>query len=523
MYIGFRVRRAMPRIPVPASTQPRDTQRFLREFESRLEKLDRAILVGDWNQGIGRSSEGSAPWQLKRSALLSDERILAWVRAARRRGGPQAIERRLELLERILLDVQVEQTPEVVRLRAKMQSRIHEFRPVWRGRRVNRAVIMRVVYESPNEPERRRAYYALEPLYRPLEEGLRELVELRNQQARALGFRTMAEMRLSFDHLTPGRLKELGELTAGPARACVRALRDRFRDGTGQSGWHPWDLIYAQHRSAWIPDRLFPRREMLPRIFAALKEWGFRTDRMHFRVVFHDTPFGGLTLAPDAPRDIRILIHPMGGLHSYGIMFHEVGHAVHSSLIRAPRHLLRWHENIPGFGAFHEGVGGLFEDIPTWESWLSAQPGVGAKRAKEYARVTRDATPALAAWHTMFSRIEQTLYEHPVRDPMPEVHRFERDVFGYDDFEPLSFVDAFFVESPVYVQNYLLALLFGEQVFLSLRHLYGEELWPNRHVGPWLTRNWFAPGSLHDWLPRVKEVTGRPFGAEAFRSAFTAN
>ena len=512
----------MARISLPTSARPRDTERFLREFESRLEKLDRAILLGDWNQSIGRSSEGATPWQLRRSRLLSDERILSWVRSARRRALSFPLHRRLELLERVLLDVQVEQQPEVARLRSRAQARIHEYRPTWKGRRVNRAVVMRILYESPRESDRRKAYYAFEPLYRPLEEGLRKLVELRNEKARTLGFRTMAEMHLGFAHLTSRRLQELSEATARPARTHLRALREEFRDATGQSGWHPWDLMYAQHRRAPLPDRLFPRREMVPRIFAALDQWGFRTDRMRFRVAFHDNPFGGMALAPDAPRDIRILALPMGGRLAYGIMFHEFGHAVHSSLLRVPSHLLR-SERIPGFGAFHEGVGGLFEEIPTWESWLSRQPGVGAARAKEVARVSRETLPVLAAWHSTFGRTEQALYEHPGRDPTPGVHRFERDVFGYDDFEPLSFVDAFYVESPVYVQSYLLSILFDEQIFRTLRDLYGEPLWPNRHVGPWLTRNWFAPGLLYDWLPRVKEVTGRPFGAEAFRAAFGAH
>jgi hypothetical protein len=512
----------MASLALPSRSSPRDAVRFIRELDRRLERLDRAILVADWDLQVGRSKEGSARWQLKRARFLSDERLLDWVRSAQRKSWPFPVRRRLELLERVLLDTQVEQHPEVVRLRSDLQRKIITYRPLWKGKRVGRSVLYRVMQESPRESERKRAFYAYESLHRPIEGPLQQLIELRNQRARALGYRSMAEMRLGFDGLTPRRLREFADRAAELARGRLRTLRETFRAETGQSSWGPWDFLYARHRRAPLPARWFPRSEMMPRILAAVSKWGFRTERMRFRVVFHDTPFGGLTLAPDPPRDVRILIHPQGGWTSYMIMFHEVGHAVHSSLIRAPRHLLRWSENVPGFGPFHEGIGGLFEEIPNGIEWLSTQPRVDAARAEEFAREQRDGNLIWAAWHACWFRAEELLYERPERDPMPEVERLERRVFGFDPYRPHSFVDTFFVDSPLYAPNYLLAILFGCQVSRALRSLFGEPLWPNRKVGPWLARNWFAPGSLYDWVPRMKEITGRPFGTEAFRSEFAA-
>lgn len=501
----------------PTDLSPKGGEEFIRKLDMRLETLDRAILVAEWNQQIGRSVRGSAPWQLKRARLLADDRLLRWVQSARKRNWPILLHRRLELLERILLDAQVEQHPDVVRIRSDLQNRIISFRPTWNGRKVNRAVVFRLGRVSPHESVRRRAYYAFERLHRPLENHLQQLIRVRNERARELGFPTFAEMRLGFQGLTASHLEEVSKKAADFARGRVRALRDSLL-GTGeQSGWHPWDFAYARERRVPLPDRLFPRQNMLPRILKAIGEWGFQTDRMRFRVVFHDTPFGGLTLAPDPPRDVRILVHPQGGWLAYDIMFHEVGHAVHSASIRAPRHLLRWHENIPGFGAFHEGIGALFEDIPSNVLWLSTQPGVGTKRAEEFAGLAKDASVLDAAWQAGWLRIEQELYRRPDRDPMPEVQRFERRIFGYDDYVPLSFVDTFFVSDPTYCSNYLLAILFKAQLTRALRTLFGDPVWPQRKVGPWLTRNWFAPGSIYDWLPRIREITGHPFGVEALQ------
>ena len=510
----------MARLLVPSSPDPRESRRFLRELEGRLERLDRAILVAEWDLFTGRSRAGAERWNLRRSKLLSDERLLPWVRSSLRRGGPMPVHRRFELLERVLLDAQVEQHPEVVRLRSELQRRIAEYRPRWKGRRADRTVVQKALRESPNSEERRRAFYALEELHRPLQEPLRSLIRLRNERARTLGFRSFAEMRLGFDNITPARLEELAQQVVAPARVRVRRLREGFQDRTGQAEWHPWDLWFAQEQRTPLPDRCFPRGPMLRRIFQAVGKWGFRTDRMRFHVVFHDVPVGGLTLAPDPPQDVRILVHPVSDWLAYVVMFHEVGHAVHSASIRAPRHLLRWHENIPGFGPFHEGIGTLFEDIPTEEAWLASVPGLGARRAHDFAEATREDNAVNGGGHATWMRVEQALYRNPERDPVDDLRRFQRRVFDYDDYSPLSFVDSFFVDSPIYSPCYLLALLFSYQLRDRMREICGEPFWPNPKVGPWLRREWFADGSLHDWVPRLRELTGRPFGAEAFLRQF---
>ena len=375
----------MAELSLPRVTDGRDVERFVLDLDRRLERLDRAILVADWNQQIGRSTEGSSAIQLRRSAMLSEARLLSWVRAAVRRPLPMPIARRLGLLERVLLETQVEQHPSVVRLRSRLQRRLVAFRPRWNGKRANRSAIYRVFREDPVAAHRRRAYYVLDPLYRPMEEEVRELIRIRNERARAVGFRTFADLRLGFEGFTPARIEELAEAASAWAGPTIRGLRDRPDPPRARTGWYPWDFFYVRAQLNSLPERSFPRSTMLPTILRAVRAWGFPTERMRFKVVFHDLPAGGLTLAPDPPRDVRILVHPQGGWPAYQVMFHEVGHAVHSASIRAPRHLLRWHENVPGFGGFHEGIGGLFESVASSPAWLASQPGVTRSEADRIA------------------------------------------------------------------------------------------------------------------------------------------
>ncbi|MFZ3355148.1 MAG: hypothetical protein WA549_00140, partial [Thermoplasmata archaeon] len=386
------------------------------------------------------------------------------------------------------------------------------------GKKVDRSRIHRIVQEDPNQVNRKRAFYALEPLYRSMEEPLRELIRARNEHARTRGFRTFAEMRLGFDGITPARLEELASTVVATAPGRMRAPGERFRSETKGAGWHPWDFPFTIRNAAPLPDRSFPRRSMLPRILKAVQGWGFRTERMRFRVVFHDLPAGGLTLAPAPPHDVRILVHPRGGWPAYHVMFHEVGHAVHSASIRAPGHLLSWHENIPGFGGFHEGIGKFFEEISHHPDWLSAQTGVSHAQAEAFAMQRSSTDLWDAAWIVPWVRTEQALYRNPSSDPASRAGRELRRLFGYDDYAPPSFVDSFYVDTPIYGQNYLLAILFHHHLVQNVRQRFGDPVWPNPRVGPWLTRQWFAPGSMYDWVPRVRKVMGVSFSARPFQA-----
>jgi hypothetical protein len=507
-------------LSVPGSRNPREGRRFIAELDRRLEVVDRAILVAEWNLQTGRSRAGSDRWQLRRSELLSDPGLLEWVRRALGRAWSVEDRRRLELLERVLLDTQVEQHPDVVRLRGELQRRIVAFRPLWKGKRVGRAVVRQAAREARDGRVRRAAYYGFDPLFRSMEEDLRRLVRMRNERARELGFRTFAEMRLSFFQLTPSRLVELAEAAASPARSRFRRLRDLYFDATGASEWHPWDVYFARRLQVQLPDRRFPIRGMLRSILSATRAWGFRTDRMRFRVVYHDLPAGGLTLAPDPPKDVRILVHPAGGFLSYDVMFHEVGHAIQSASVRAPGHLLKWHENVPGFGPFHEGIGALFEEIPGSAAWLATRPSIDQAAAERYEQVLGESGPMECASIAAWFRPELALYQDPDRDPRPRAQQWWRKVGGFDSYRAHSFADSFFVDAPVYAPNYLLANLFCHQVRKNLRERFGDAFWPNRRIGPWLTRTWFAPGSMIEWPQKIRETTGRPLDARAFREDY---
>jgi len=495
----------------------RAARAFLDPVEERLAVLDRAILLAEWRLVTGASRRGSGPWQARRHRLLNAPGLLESTRAFRAAGYGGSLERRLTLLERTTLETRIEQEPEIVRLRGRLQSRVARYRPSWHGRRVSRIVPRTALRTSPDRRERRRAFYAEEPLYRALEDDLRRLVAVRNGNAREFGFRSYPEFRLSFDRLSVAQFEELTEAALRHVAVEMRRCRDAFQDRTGDRGWYPWDAPYEDHLAKGLSDAYFPGREMLRAVVDGVRGWGVPAATLRFRVTRHDLASGGLCLAPDPPRDVRVVIHPgNGGWLEYSVLFHEVGHAVHSASIRGRTHLLRWHEGVPGFGGFHEGIGEFFCLIPESEAWLRTRRHLPPEAIRSFRRAASRSPLTNVAFLAHWTGLELGLYLRPNEDPAERSRRLERRIFGFDAHPARSFADSFFIELPVYATSYLIATLLRAQLSRAVRDQVGGPVWPNRKIGPWLIDRWFRGGSSFDWLPRVREVTGAPFGAAAF-------
>lgn len=473
-------------------------------------------MLADWRLYSGRSTEGSLKWQLRRQKLLSARGLVEWAAHGVQQAPDATTARRFELLRRMATEAMLEQHPSIARPRAKLQRRIAAFRPRWKGRRATRAMVREKARRSDRREDRCAGWYAEDPLHRSIEEPLRSLARLRNERARECGFRSYPEYRLSYEGFSVSRLEELLALSARRVREACLNKRGEFEAATGLHDWYPWDSAYADELAARTPRESFTSRSMLRSVLAGVRQWGFGPRPLKFRVDQHDLSAGGIEIPVDPPGDVRVLVHDMSGWLYYMILFHEVGHAVHSRSVRPHSPLLRWHEYLPGFPGFVEGIGTLFEEIPRSYEWLATRPRVGSHLAGQISSVKHLSEITGLSWLIAWVRGELELYRNPGGDIARTRFECLRRLGGFDAFSFPSFGDSFYVEIPVYTQSYLFATLFAKQLLETMREEMGETLWPNPQFGPWLTQNWFQPSGEFDWVPHLRDVTGRPFGTASF-------
>ncbi|MCI4370692.1 MAG: hypothetical protein L3J81_05115, partial [Thermoplasmata archaeon] len=118
----------------------REATRALDTVERRLARFDRGIGLADWAMYTGRGDERVlVRWQTERAEFLRDPAQPRLVERLAETAASATVARRTELLRRSVLDAAVEQAPEIVRLRSRLQARIVRYRPLWKGKRVGRA------------------------------------------------------------------------------------------------------------------------------------------------------------------------------------------------------------------------------------------------------------------------------------------------------------------------------------------------------------------------------------------------
>ncbi|MCI4361007.1 MAG: hypothetical protein L3J91_04830, partial [Thermoplasmata archaeon] len=278
-----------------ATAPPAAISAALRSLERRVASLDRAVAHADWALYTGRSRSSPVRWQIARARLLGAEGLLEWSEEAQRRVDSPLDCRRLELIRRAALIARLENPPAIARLRGRLLDRLVAMRPRWKGRRRSESEIWELGRQDTNAARRRQAFYAATPFLRPLEAELRELIQLRNDQARSLGFRTYAEARLGVEGLSPSAIEGFVEALEPRLRALARSARDRFREKLPDVPFTPWNWSHLRWRDTAEIDRSFPARRMLGEVLGALRRWGFRPAQLRFRIDRVDLPSAGMT------------------------------------------------------------------------------------------------------------------------------------------------------------------------------------------------------------------------------------
>jgi len=502
--------------PPSATSNVRATSAFLDELERSLARIDRAVNLANWEFEMGKPVSNLRGLQASRTRLLTSPGLMEWARDARARQSSDTLSRRLELIERMALDAKLEQNPEVARIRNSLYERLHRFKPKLKGRTVTFTELWDHLWKDADREVRREAYYAQDSLFRSMEPGVRRLIQARNEVAKNLGYRGFAEARLGMEKLSPSSLEGIMDsLPLSRFKELEKSRKERFHKLTGADGWYPWDETYLHRLESAGSTHAFPAQGVVETVLSGVRKWGFRGNALQFKIIRKPNPYVGSQMAIDAPKDVRVVVDPREGSVHYHILFHEFGHAIHSRSVRGESFLLRNHEFAASFNGLCESIAGLFEDIPSTANWLRTRAGLSSAEIEKLLTLNGEATAQRISELTGIVRSELSLYRDPRVDIRAGLHRSLREAMDYDDFTPRSWVDSFYLDTPLYNKSYLISFIFGPQVFEAALRDIGGERWPNPRMGPWLTAKWLRLGAVVDWLPHVREVTGRPLGTAA--------
>jgi peptidyl-dipeptidase A len=457
------------------------------------------------------------------------------------------LSRTIELLYLEALPRQVDAvlSERINRLATEIERVFSTYRPVYQSRERTANDLDRILRIERDEALRREAYEALKSVGPRVAPELLELVRLRNEASRSVGFRDFYHLKVALHEQDPddlaGSLDRLDALTAGPFTALKQEVDARLGE---RFGVHPTSL------QAWhYEDQFF---QEVPDIFGADLDGIYAdVDIIEAARRFYDGIGLPVThilersslyeaagkdphaFATDIDRagDVRILLNLRPNERWMGTTLHELGHAVYDDGIARD---LPWVLRRPAHTLTTEAIAMLFGRLSRDAAWLRetgvVDPAVAERLAEPAAAELRATMLVFARWAGVMARFERGLYGEPEQDLnalwWSLVEKYQGIAAPTRPSDAADWAAKIHVVvAPVYYHNYLMGECFASQIEARLRAqvLNGDATYSgNPAVGEWLTANVFRPGARFHYDDLARAATGEPVGPDAFAEQFLA-
>jgi peptidyl-dipeptidase A len=530
-----------------AMSTPEPAQTLIDRFLAAAEPLARRAALCQWELATHASPEASASAaeaQVTVARLYADDATFA--EAKRLDAAPVAdplLAREVHLLHLATLAYRRDPPTleRIVEVETALELDYSTYRGEAFGERLNENEIRELLRTETDLTRRRLAWEAskgIGPLVAP---KVLELARLRNQVARALGYRDWFALSLGTDELDEAWLfslfDRLDEATRAPF-AAEKALIDA--EAAAWLGvpegelmpWHYQDVFFqeAPTTAATSLDPLVDGRDVIATARAFYEDLGFgaevgdilaRSD-LYPREKKSQHAF---CMAMDRAGDVRVLCNVAPTERWLDTVLHELGHGIFDlGIDRALPWDLRQPTHIFATEAIAMLMGRRSRDPEFLRRYVA--PRSEAEAAVDRSLLRRRML-LLVRWVQVMTRFERELYAEPVRDAATLGRLWWDLVERYQGVRrppgerPTDWSTKLHIAlAPVYYQNYLLGELTASQLEHAMKATTGRPLTGNREAATFLRERYFRPGASLRWDVLIERATGTPLSPEHFVADF---
>ena len=531
-------------------------KKFLAAHEARFKPLDVAAGKAWWDANTTGKDEDfkkKEEAQNKIDAALADKAVFAELKGLKEAKDQGAIDdkvtaRGIDVLYLMYLEKQVD--PELLKkITAKanaVEQKFNVFRANVDGKEMADSLVRETLTKSADSAVRRKVWEAGKKVGADVEADLKELVKLRNEAAKQLGFKNYHAMMLYLNEQDGAELlklfDDLDTLTKEPFKAAKAEIDERLAKNYGIKPnelmpWHYHDPFFQESPAVFDAnlDAPLAKADILKLCSTFYTGIGLPIDDVIARSDLYEkkgkSPHAFCTDI-DREGDVRVLANIVPNEYWMGTMLHELGHAVYSSknipqtipyVLRGEAHILTT-----------EGVAMQFERFSKSRAWLEKM-GVKVENAAEFdaaaKKVQRNQLLIFSRWCQVMLRFEKGMYENPDQDlnklwwDLVEQYQMLKRPEGRNAPDYGSKIHI--CSAPVYYHNYMMGQLFASQV----HHTIAKEVFNGadtntviyigeKKVGDFMKTKVFEPGRTLDWKGLTKHATGEELSPRAFAKDF---
>jgi peptidyl-dipeptidase A len=517
----------------------------VERIEERLRPLTIDVYRAWWDANVHATDETErrrVETELARSDFLADPELFRAVESARETtNGDALVRRQLDLLHDAFLPNQVPARlrRRIIELEASVEARFAQHRGVLRGEPVDDNVIARVLRASHDVEERREAWEASKTVGAGVADDVRELARLRNEAARALGYRDWFALSLATSELDEERLfatlEDVDQSTSAPFTRWKAGLDARLAERFGCAGrdlrpWHYDDPFFQELpvEAGVDLDPVFSGRDLVDLSRRTYAGVGLEVEAILARSDLFPREAKcqhAFCIDMDREGDVRVLANVVDNTYWMDTMLHELGHGTYDIGIDGS---LPWLLRSPHLIAT-EGIAMLFGRLAKDPEWLGEVVSVPAASMSELERKLTQMQAAsllvFARWVLVMSNFERGLYADPEGDHDARwwelVRRFQLVTAPDGRRAPDWAAKIHVAVAPVYYQNYLYGEMVASQLAGTLERDCGG-LVGRPDAGRFLVERIFRPGASLRWDRLVEQASGEPFSPRSFAEDLVA-
>ncbi len=527
---------------------------FLNAYLPEVKKLDKDSSLAAWtaySEGGDASYDSMEQAEIAIKKFHANPEVFALLKQIRESGEvtEPSLQRQLTLIYFDYLGNQIpgELMESMVKLSTEIEQTFNEFRGTVGKKSYSRNDVIKVLTESKDSKLRQKVWEAHKEVGPAVADRLIELIKLRNEAARQLGFTDYREMQLVLQEHNPATLDaiftELEQKTEAPfmeyKAELDKQLAKKFKVKVEDlRPWHYADPFFqeAPQFTKIDFDKYYKGKDIVAIATEYYTSFGLDPAPILERSDLY--PKEGksehafcFTIDREEP-DVRILCNIEANARWMDTLMHELGHGFYDLYypegtpwrLREPAHIFTT-----------EGIAQLFGEMSKNPYWLKEMVGLSDKQVEKLkdSILKQKALGRLifARWSLVMYHFEKALYENPDQDLAALwwdlVEKYQKVTRPDGRSMPDWATKDHIVSAPVYYHNYVLGQMFQDQLHEKLTEVAGETdplqvIFKDRpELGGYLIDNVFMPGAIMPWAQFVETSTGKPLGVDSYVSSLS--
>jgi peptidyl-dipeptidase A len=488
--------------------------------------------------------------QLKISRIYNNSKEYAFIKGIKESGQVKdaRLTRQLDKLYYAYLRNQIEPQllEKLIDLDTKIQKKYNTFRGTIDGKKVTMSDIYTIMTTDTDCRKRELAWRASKQVGDAIFDDLIQLVKLRNEAARQVGFdnyHTMSIVTGEQDVKELDRIfDELRELTDKPFFRMKKELDLILADSYGIAPedlmpWHYHDPFFQRTPLVYELDldnyyRKHDVRELAEKYYAGVD---LPVDDILARSDLYDREGKyphAFSEDVDRRGDVRILCNLQNTERWMETILHELGHAIYSKYHDRNE---PWLLKEPAHSFTTEAIAMFFGRLSRNAAWMQEMLGLSNSEREQIEKVSekylRFQQVLFARWALVMYNFEKQLYADPDQDlnnlwwDLVEKYQYVNRPPGPVDAGWASKLH--FTTAPCYYHNYMLGELLASQLHHHIIHkVFNLESDKDvsyvgrKELGDYLRRKVFGPGARYHWNEMIERATGEPLTPKYFVEQF---